>query len=108
MSTLRRLQRLSPVMHRFEEVLLEAASHRRERDEVVTGWGGLPECGWVAFERDQMRAAVDAERGRRHLPPVAPEAVARVEQMASGHCDYSKKYALYCAELAMGLEEIRP
>lgn len=96
------------LMHRFEEVLLEAAGHRRERDDIVTGPGGLPECEWVGYERDQMRAAVDAERARRGLPPVSGEAVRRVEQMAAGHCDYAKKYALYCAELGMGIEEIRP
>lgn len=96
------------LMHLFEEVLMEAASHRSERDDMVTGPGGFPECEWVGYERDQMRAAVDAERTRRGLPPVAEREIQRVEQMASGHCDYAKKYALYCAELGMGLTDIRP
>lgn len=96
------------LMHQFEEVLLTAAEHRRDRDDLVTRPDGVPECGWVAYERDQMRAAVQAERARRDLPP-APEAdIMRAERMATGHCDYVKKFALYCAELAMGFTDIRP
>ena len=89
------------------DVLAAAASHRHERETVVdTPYG--PEAGWVAYEREQMLAAVNRERATHRRPDVTVEDVARVERMAAGHVDYAMKYALYCSELATGITEPRP
>jgi len=50
-----------------------------------------------------MFDAVNAKRHVHELPPVAMELfIRKVEQLAVGHCDYTQKIALYCAELAHG------
>lgn len=48
-----------------------------------------------------MHQAVNKARADRGLPSVSLAEVARVEQQAFGHSDYTKKFALYCAELAL-------
>lgn len=58
---------------------------------------------WIAFERNTMHAAVNRERTRLGESPISLEAVERVERMACGHSDYSRKFALYCVELAYGV-----
>jgi len=55
-----------------------------------------------------MRDAVNKERLDQGLALVTIESVERVETMAEGHSDYSSKFALYCAELALGLRDIKP
>lgn len=59
-------------------------------------------CEWIAAERQVMFEATNAERRARHLPPVTPADIERIERWACGHSDYSSKFALYCAELAIG------
>jgi len=76
-------------------VFQRAAAERKKRPDFKDDDGiKVPE--WVLFERENV---VREERG---LDPVSAEAVAKVEQMACGHVDYSTKYPLYCAELAVG------
>jgi uncharacterized protein YkwD len=89
------------LIKRFEEILCNAAQERSKRDDFVDRDGETwPE--WVFFERKTMTAAVNAERQKKGLPAVPPSEVIRVERQASGHSDYSHKFALYCAELAIG------
>ncbi len=66
------------------------------------------EFGWIVFERETMRAAVNVERVRRGLPPVDISVIKKVEQIATGHSDYASKFALYAAELAVGDIEVEP
>lgn len=54
---------------------------------------------WIAAEHDAMRNLVNDLRVERGLPLIDPRHIARAEQMAAGHSDYTKKYALYCADL---------
>lgn len=61
------------------------------------------EIGWVVHERLVVLAKVTEHRVRFGLAPVAEQAVALVEHQASGHADYTRKFALYAAELACGL-----
>lgn len=56
---------------------------------------------WMVYERQVMLACVNAERKKAELPLVTLEDVERVEGGAAGHSDYSSKFALYCAELAL-------
>lgn len=88
---------------RLLDVFLTAARERPQRQDLVDVGYGL-ECAWVDYERQQMLAAVNGVRAERGLPPVDMATIARVETQACGHVDYASKYALYCSELAVGLE----
>jgi hypothetical protein len=59
---------------------------------------------WVAYEQNVMLDLVNEERVKRGLSLVTLADVQRVEQFAVGHCDYSHKFSLYCAELALGID----
>lgn len=85
-------------------VLKNAINERNQRSEVVPDPNrlGFKELGWVLFERETMFTAVNKERSSRGLNAVDMKEFLRVEQLAVGHCDYSRKLALYCAELAVG------
>lgn len=85
----------------FQTVLAGAVLERPARGAEVFA-NGKRELGWVVFERERMLAAVNKERGRRGLPRLAVGDVERVERLAVGHSDYVSKFALYCAELALG------
>ena len=85
----------------MKTVLRIAAQERDSRQQRVDTPDG-PEMAWVLFEREAMTSWVNLLREQRGLPPVAEAEVARVERQAAGHIDYAEKYALYCAELAIG------
>lgn len=59
---------------------------------------------WIAAEHNAMRNAVNDLRVERGLPVIFGDRIARVEQMAAGHSDYTKKYALYCADIVFDIE----
>lgn len=40
-------------------------------------------------------------------PNIELNEVMRVERCASGHCDYQRKFAMYCRELQIGLSHIQ-
>ncbi|MBH0243106.1 hypothetical protein I3W98_10120 [Streptomyces cavourensis] len=80
-------------------VLTAAQEQRDQRAHLVDGPDG-PECEWAVFERSTMHQGVNDIRAERDLPPIPLEAVIRVERLAIGHSDYSRKFAFYCAELA--------
>lgn len=86
------------------KVLVVAQDHRKERQDMVPSNNPrekYPEIGWVVYERQVMFDAVNTERTNRGLEPIGIEEVARVETTATGHVDYTRKFALYCAELAV-------
>lgn len=76
--------------------LTRAQAERHLREDLVDG-----ELSWIRYERETMYAAVNRARAERFLPPLPIAAVERVEQQATGHSDHTKKFALYCAELAL-------
>ena len=92
---------------KFREVLYDAASRRAERDDIVQAADG-PEMGWALYERDQMRAAVNAEREARGLPPATAGDILRVERPGRGHSDYAAQFAWACAQLVMYPETPAP
>jgi hypothetical protein len=64
---------------------------------------------WHQAELKAMCCAVNRIRKQTGCAaPVVMADIERVETMASGHTDYSTKFALYCAELAMGVERPEP
>ena len=86
----------------LREVLAAAQELRDQRPDLIDGPQG-PECTWAIHEREVMlgavnrlRAGIDAE-----LPPVTMAEVERVDQLACGHVDYSRKFAWGCAELVL-------
>lgn len=84
----------------FRQALIAAQADRHLRPDLVTV-NGEPECEWAVHERDVMHQQVNDARAALGLPPVSLDAVLGVERMAVGHSDYTSKYALYCADLAL-------
>ncbi|ADD43238.1 hypothetical protein [Stackebrandtia nassauensis] len=79
----------------LEQTLASAQRQRSAR-------AGLDSCGvpeWVAFERRAMHEAVNRARVDRGLSPVTEAHVRWAEERAVGHGDYTRKFALYCADL---------
>lgn len=79
--------------------LTAAQEQRDQRPDLVDGPDG-PECEWATFERATMHQGVNDIRAERGLSAIPLDAVTRVERLAVGHSDYSRKFAFYCAELA--------
>lgn len=99
------------LLDKFLQVFQEAAKERPQRGDFVPTPEGsyqTTEPGWVAFERGTMLEAVNLERRVRGLPEATAAQIIRVENQACGHVDYARKYALYCAELAMGYDKPEP
>jgi hypothetical protein len=70
------------------------------RPQLVDGPDG-PECLWATYERNRMHEKVNDLRADLGLPALPLEDILRVERQALGHSDYSRKFAFYCAELAV-------
>lgn len=68
---------------------------------------GVSVTTWINYERQVMLTAVNDERQARGLPSASIDDIATRDGWAAGHSDYSSKFALYCAELACGLERGR-
>ncbi len=83
-----RLPLLIATMH---AALSEAQAVRHKR----------PDLGWIAYERGVMFAAVQEERAKLGKAPVPLTEIERVERLACGHSDYTRKFALGCAELVL-------
>jgi len=86
-------------MNRFDrlrEVLAEVQDERQYRP-VSNG-----SDGWIVYEQLHMWGVVNRMRAiLMGKQPIPFEDIQRVESLASGHVDYSKKFALYCAELLL-------
>lgn len=83
---------------RMLAVLEEAQKERADlnRAPLIAG-----EPAFVVNERTRMFSAVLFERLKLGQPPIPISSIMRVESMASGHVDYTTKFALYCAELVI-------
>jgi len=78
----------------FRVTLITAQKERDRRQEIFGG-----ELAWVIYERETMLNAVNRARAAYGKQPLPPAAVERVEGLATGHVDYTDKFALYCTEL---------
>lgn len=83
---------------RLRVILLDATMERRHRESFIDGPRG-PEFAWQAYEREQMHAAVNAERAALGKPPVPVDGVLDAAHEAGGHCDYAFEYAWHCSRL---------
>lgn len=82
----------------MKSTLQDLQGQRRARDWIEPHSG---QPAWVCFEMMSMYWAVNDYRQMHELPPVALAQVQDAERQASGHIDYTRKFALYCAELCM-------
>lgn len=96
---------LLAVQDTLRAALCAAAEERPARWDRVTLPDGNTVPAWVTDEAKQMAAIVNEHRTRRGLDPVSLEHILRVEASAAGHADYAHKYALRCAQLALGEDE---
>ncbi len=56
---------------------------------------------WIDRERKVMFDEVNNQRALRNKSPMNLADIIKIETAASGHSDYSSKFALYCAELVL-------
>jgi hypothetical protein len=82
------------VIENLHLVLIDLQKDRDKRPGIVEG-----QLEWVIYERNGMLAAVNNLRETYGKEPVSIDDVCRVESDASGNCDYTRKFGLYCAEL---------
>lgn len=80
---------------RIRDAILNALSAQQAKRSQY------PDTTWIAAERNVMLVATNEWRALLNKPPVTVAQIERVEQWACGHSDYSEKFALYCAELAL-------
>jgi len=80
--------------------MLRVLSKAQELRPQKLDWIG-DELEWIIYEREVMLSAINAVRLQCNQPAVTVEQVKRIENCAKGHSDYSHKYALYAAELAL-------
>jgi hypothetical protein len=78
--------------------LVAEQEHRSER--------GVYE--WILRERQAVHQAVEVAAMRHGLRPLSMAEVKIAEDMASGHCDYTMKYALGAAEMMRRQAEPAP
>jgi hypothetical protein len=82
--------------------MLRVLSKAQELRPQKSKWIG-DELEWMIYEREVMFRAINAVRLQRGRPAVTIVEVMRMENCAKGHIDYSRKFALYSAELALEL-----
>jgi hypothetical protein len=86
----------------YDEIILvleTAQEYRRERDGLVHLQDEGPVMGWAFYERLVVWGTVNRLRLQRGFPVLPLRHVTDVEQSASGHVDYTHKFALRSAEL---------
>jgi hypothetical protein len=88
--------RLVDLLPQMLRVLSKAQELRSQKSDFIGD-----ELEWVIYEREVMLQAINAVRLQRNQPAVLLEQVKRIENCAKGHIDYSHKFALYAAELAL-------
>ena len=96
---------MADLFERFLAVLVAEQELRPKRqDWVPDGMEGHDSPQWVLAERAAMLNAVNEFRQQAGKSPVTAEEIFKCERQAAGHCDYTRKLALYCSELAQGIK----
>ena len=91
----------------FHAILCDAQKLRDKKSNWVESGEGGTTLAWILYERQVMFNAVNQERIARNLEPITMKELRRAEDCATGHCDYTRKFALYCAELVID-GEVQP
>lgn len=93
---------LSPTHDQFKAKLVQAQKDRPRRgDIVVDPVTGQSEIAWMLHERQMMLDLVNEYRRQHGREPAMMAEVVQLETIASGHIDYTNKWAWYCAHLAV-------
>jgi hypothetical protein len=90
------MNELPTLAEHFHNILAEAQTSRPKLSRWVDG-----ELEWVLYERQVMFDAVNELRHTRMLSPIKMCRLMDAERSATGHSDYTHKFALYCAELVL-------
>ena len=87
----------------FHTALVDAQTLRPQMNKWITNLAGKDsELEWMLYEKQVMFNLVNDYRTKNNLEPIPMEDIERVERLACGHCDYTRKFSLYCSELAVG------
>jgi len=91
---------------RIKTVLVKEQQLRSQRNGyVIDHADNCQTFEWVLAERRAVLAEVNAIRAERGKSPIDERTLLhKAEWLASGHVDFTSKYALYAAELAIGEE----
>ena len=102
----------SSTLEEFRLLLANAQKERKSREgryvHIKIRDQDHWEVAWAVFEVETMLAAVNKVRALDGQPEANMDDLWRVEGFARGHSDYSMKFALYCAELAIHGKVIGP
>lgn len=101
--------KIDPIQHKdththFQEFLAKLQKERSQRPDfidVVIRGRISKEPSWAVFEVQGMHTEVNRFRAGVGQPEVSMDDIWRVEGSARGHVDYSRKFSLYCTELAL-------
>ena len=85
------------IRDRLQQQLEEAQKLREEKSQWIHN-----ELEWVTHERNVMYTAVNQQRINLGLSVITMGELKRAESSAEGHTDYTPKFSLYCAWLAVG------
>jgi hypothetical protein len=80
----------------IHDALITAQLHRGERKTYDVRSG---EFEWTKYERQIAADKVNEFRNLMNKSPVEQKRIDRAESSASGHVDYTQKFALCCMEL---------
>jgi hypothetical protein len=95
-----RMQQRLACRDRILAALTEAQRDRGNRCRATFDpLANRPTPEWVLHERLAVLIATNVERLRFGKQPISLQDVFKAEQQATGHSDYSHKYALQCAFL---------
>lgn len=90
------------LIDQFDELIRKLQGQRHKRPKMVKlGQEEVPE--WHIYEMEGVLAEVNRQREANGFGRARMRDISRVEQMACGHSDYSRKLARYAAD--MSLEE---
>lgn len=85
-------------MRRYEYLKDTLTAAQRERQFRPINLEGMD---WRNYEKMVMWGEVNKFRAALDKPLLNFDKIEEVEQYACGHFDYTKKFALYCAELVL-------
>lgn len=98
-------QSKSSLHSEFRLLLAQAQKERPAREgqyvTVIIRGHSYQEPAWAVFEMETMLGAVNKVRASVGHPEATMDDLWMAEGLAKGHSDYSPKFALYCAELAL-------
>ena len=92
------LKKLPALSAKFHRELERQARDRGLREEILPG---ETEPGWVTHERELMLRLVNDTRREHGMAPASREKLMVVENSAVGHSDYTLKFSIRAAELAL-------